>query len=418
MAASDALPVPRKNVAFRLTIPVYDTAGALKTGLASADSEVSKDGAAFADCTNEVTEIGSTGIYYIDLTSTEMNCDCLAYKLTGTGINALTAIIYPEEAGDYRAAVTSMGADVITAAVIATGAIDADAIAADAVTEIQSGLATASALATVDGIVDDILVDTGSTLPATLSTIAGYIDTEVAAIKIVTDALPNAGALTTIQADLDDIQTRLPAALVSGRIDASVGAMAANVMTAAAAAADLTTELQSGLATSADLATVAGYLDTEVAAILEDTGTTLPAQIAGLNNLSSAQAQSAAAAALTAYDPPTKAELDAGLAALNNISAADVWAAATRTLTANTNLNDPTAAAVAEAVLTTAMTESYSADGAAPTLAQAMFLAMQMLTHMTIVGTTLTVYRLDGVTPAATFTLDSATSPTSITRAS
>jgi hypothetical protein len=311
-----------------------------------------------------------------------------------------------------------MGADVITAAAIATGAIDADALAADAVTEIQSGLETASALATVDGIVDDILVDTGTTLPATLSTIAGYIDTEVAAIKVVTDALPNAGALTTIQADLDDIQTRLPAALVSGRIDASVGAMAANVMTAAAAAADLTTELQSGLATSADLATVAGYLDTEVAAILEDTGTTLPAQIAALNNLSSAQAQSAAAAALTAYDPPTKAELDAGLAALNNISAADVWAAATRTLTANTNLNDPTAAAVAEAVLTTAMTESYSADGAAPTLAQAMFLAMQMLTHMTIVGTTLTVYRLDGVTPAATFTLDSATSPTSITRAS
>jgi hypothetical protein len=36
------------------------------------------------------------------------------------------------------------------------------------------------------------------------------------------------------------------------------------------------------LATAANLATVAGYLDTEIAAILEDTGTTLPAQIAGL----------------------------------------------------------------------------------------------------------------------------------------
>jgi hypothetical protein len=106
-----------------------------------------------------------------------------------------------------------------------------------------------------------------------------------------------------IIADTNDIQTRLPAALVSGRIDASVGAMAANVMTAAAAAADLTTELQSGLATSAALATVdtvvdaikavtdllpdAGaltslatqasvdtidnFLDTEIAAILADT---------------------------------------------------------------------------------------------------------------------------------------------------
>ena len=67
--------------------------------------------------------------------------------------------------------------------------------------------------------------------------------------------------------DTNDIQSRLPAALVSGRIDASVGSMATNVMTAAAAASDLTTELQSGLATAADLATVAGYIDTEVAAI-------------------------------------------------------------------------------------------------------------------------------------------------------
>ena len=38
------------------------------------------------------------------------------------------------------------------------------------------------------------------------------------------------------------------------------------------------------------------------------------ASITNLNNLSSAQAQSAAAAALVAYDPPTKAELDAAAA--------------------------------------------------------------------------------------------------------
>lgn len=78
-----------------------------------------------------------------------------------------------------------------------------------------------------------------------------------------------------------DIQSRLPAALVSGRIDASVGDMAANTLTASAIAADaitaaklaadVTTELQSGLATAANLATVASYLDTEIAAILADT---------------------------------------------------------------------------------------------------------------------------------------------------
>lgn len=41
-------------------------------------------------------------------------------------------------------------------------------------------------------------------------------------------------SMNTLQADTDDIQTRLPAALVGGRMDSSVGAMAANVITAAA----------------------------------------------------------------------------------------------------------------------------------------------------------------------------------------
>lgn len=37
---------------------------------------------------------------------------------------------------------------------------------------------------------DDILTDTGTTLPGTLATIAGYLDTEIAAIKAKTDNLP------------------------------------------------------------------------------------------------------------------------------------------------------------------------------------------------------------------------------------
>ena len=45
--------------------------------------------------------------------------------------------------------------------------------------------------------------------------------------------------------DTNDIQARLPAALVSGRIDASVGAMASDTITAAAIAADASTEIRS-----------------------------------------------------------------------------------------------------------------------------------------------------------------------------
>lgn len=72
---------------------------------------------------------------------------------------------------------------------------------------------------------------------------------------------------TDVEADTADIQTRIPAALVSGRIDSSTGAMAANVLTASALASDAVTEIQSGLATQASVDTIDGFLDTEVAAI-------------------------------------------------------------------------------------------------------------------------------------------------------
>jgi len=110
----------------------------------------------------------------------------------------------------------------------------------------------------------------GAPAGASVSADVAAIKAETAAILVDTGTTLQA-KLDGIQADTEDIQSRLPAALVSGRIDASVGAMAANVMTAAAAAADLTTELQAGLATSSELSTVAGYLDTEIAAILADT---------------------------------------------------------------------------------------------------------------------------------------------------
>lgn len=61
---------------------------------------------------------------------------------------------------------------------------------------------------------------------------------------------------TDVETDTADIQSRLPAALVSGRIDASVGAMAANTLTASALATDAVTEIQSGLATTANVAAV------------------------------------------------------------------------------------------------------------------------------------------------------------------
>jgi hypothetical protein len=68
-------------------------------------------------------------------------------------------------------------------------------------------------------------------------------------------------------------------------------------------------------------------------------------------------------------------------------------------------------------ILRTAMTEGYAADGSPPTLEQAVFMLIAKGFEVSIVGTTMTVKKLDGSTPAMTFTLNSAATPTSITRA-
>lgn len=114
----------------------------------------------------------------------------------------------------------------------------------------------------------------------TADTFGEQLKTDVDAILVDTGTTLQ-GELDGIQADTEDIQTRLPAALTGGRMESNTGAMAAAVLTAAAIAAnainaakldpDVTTELQAGLATSAsitalsdDVAEVFAAVDTEI----------------------------------------------------------------------------------------------------------------------------------------------------------
>lgn len=64
---------------------------------------------------------------------------------------------------------------------------------------------------------------------------------------------------------------------------------------------------------------------------------------------------------------------------------------------------------------TAAMTESYAAQGASMTPIQALYQTVQHLGEQSISGTTKTLKKRDGSTTAKTYTLDSATIPTSIT---
>lgn len=101
MASTDARPVPRKNTAFRVTFPIYDASGNLDTGASTLDSEVSKDGAAFADATNEAVGIGN-GFYYLDLDTGDMSGDTIVVVVKSDE-KTTSMVIYPEEDGDYRA---------------------------------------------------------------------------------------------------------------------------------------------------------------------------------------------------------------------------------------------------------------------------------------------------------------------------
>ena len=81
---------------------------------------------------------------------------------------------------------------------------------------------------------------------------------EIAAIgMVIPDAL-----VSGVETETADIQSRIPAALIGGRMDSSVGAMAANTLTASALATDAGVEIAG--AVRAELTTELAHLDADV----------------------------------------------------------------------------------------------------------------------------------------------------------
>jgi len=112
MASGDSTAIPIKEQAYRVTFPILDADGDLVTGAAGLDSEISKDGGTFADVTAEATEIATaSGMYYLDLTSGEMNADTVALivKTTTTGAKTTPIVLYPAESTDIPVNLTAIG---------------------------------------------------------------------------------------------------------------------------------------------------------------------------------------------------------------------------------------------------------------------------------------------------------------------
>lgn len=303
MAASDAKPVPVKNTAYRVTFPIYDADGDLVTGATGLDSEVSKDGGTFADCTNEATEIAtSSGVYYLDLTSTEMNADTVAIivKTSSSGAKTTIVVLNPQEAGDIKVDVETISDDA-TAASNAEAFFDGTGYAGTnnvipTVTSVTNAVtlpssATINITGNLSGSVGSVTGNVGGNVSGSVGSISGVtFPSNFASLGI------NASGHITRVVLCDTITTYTGDTPQTGDSFARIGANGSGLTSLAPAATALSTATWTGtragyldnlsggaVALQSTLLTVAGYLDTEVAAILEDTGTTIPSQIAALS---------------------------------------------------------------------------------------------------------------------------------------
>jgi hypothetical protein len=324
MASTDARPVPQKNVAYRVTFPIFDADGDLVTGATGLDSEVSKDGGTFADCTNEATEIATnSGMYYLDLTSTEMNADTVAIivKTSSSGAKTTPIVIYPEEAGDVRVNVTQVNGTTQTAGDLAAlintvdDFLDTEIAAIKAKTDnLPSDPADASDIAssfttvntkldTIDDFLDteiaaikaktdnlpsdpadaSDIASSFSTVNTKLDTIDDFLDTEIAAIKTKTDNLPSDPAdASDIASSFSTVNTKLDT--IDDFLDTEVAAIKAKTDNLPSDPADASDVASSFSTVNSTLSTIAGYIDTEVSAIKAKTDN-LPASPASTSDV-------------------------------------------------------------------------------------------------------------------------------------
>lgn len=197
------MPLPQKNTAFSFEVSLTDASNRpqlrANPTLAAGDVKVSIDEGAFANITTLPTVSPAGGrIVKVSLSAGEMNGDRIAVQFVDQTATAewdeLLCVIHTSSivfeqidtriptalvGGKMDSHTATMASGVITAAVIATNAIDSDAIDATAVTEIQAGLSTLTAANVNAEVLDVMNVDTfaeiGQENPAATQTIRKMI---------------------------------------------------------------------------------------------------------------------------------------------------------------------------------------------------------------------------------------------------
>jgi hypothetical protein len=93
MAAADAVVFPPKNVAYRLAIAFRDSTGALITGWTVPTSVVVADGVSLG-AGGTPTEVGATGLGYLDLTAPQMNGALIQVSASVTNAGAIPYVAF------------------------------------------------------------------------------------------------------------------------------------------------------------------------------------------------------------------------------------------------------------------------------------------------------------------------------------
>lgn len=309
---------------------------------------------------------GATNMAPVTLEYQLVNFDPEAALATPTNITAGTITT-----ATNVTTLNGIAANVITAASIASDAITAAKIATAALTAAKFAAGAIDAAAIADGAIDAATFAAGAINAAAIAADA-ITDAKVAADVTIASVTGSVGSVTGAVGSV----TGAVGSVAAGGIAAA--SFAAGAINAAAIAADAITDAK--VASDVTIASVTG-------AVGSVTGNV------GGNVVGSVGSVVGAVGSVTG--------------AVGSVTG----------LTASNLDTTVSSRATPAQILTTALTEAYAADGAAPTLAQFMFQLWSALSEFAVAGTTITAKKLDGTTTAMTFTLDDGTNPTSRTRA-
>ncbi len=293
---------------------------------------------------------------------------------------------------------------------------------------------------------------------------AGLADAN--AVKVGPTGAGTAQTAGDVIADTNDIQARLPAALSGGRMDSQLGGITAGVDLSATMKASVNAEVDSALDTAVPGSPTADSINERVrdwddAVILRrftaqagnavsvtlDAGASsvagfyIPCVIRIVGGTGAGQAgrtgwqYNGTTKVMTIHGTFSPSPNATSVVELLALAPADVYGFNSNPVVGNPSgypyvhlagaedkvitaakLAADVGTEIAGAVKAVQLTESYAADGVAPTVEQALLQIMQFLHEKAISGTTLTVKKLDGATAAMTFTLSDAANPVSVTR--